>query len=119
MCTRSSFAHAGRAFSTGVDVKEGIPWPWADMVWDRRDPFEQIGPKQNRVWKPVVSAVHGLCTGAGYYFINEADIVICSDDAQFFDSHTTFGMTAAVEPIGLLGTVPLPRDSPDGAALQR
>lgn len=99
-------AAPGRAFSTGVDVKEAIPWPWADMVWDRVDPFFQIGPKQNRVWKPVVCAVHGMCSGAGYYFVNEADIVICSDDAQFFDSHLTFGMTAAVEPIGMVATIP-------------
>lgn len=99
-------AAPSRAFSTGVDFKEAIPWPWAEMVWDRVDPFYQIGPKQNRVWKPVVCAVHGLCSGAGYYFVNEADIVICSDDAQFFDSHLTFGMTASVEPIGLLATVP-------------
>lgn len=100
-------ASPGRAFSTGVDYKEAIPWPWAEVVWDRVDPFAQIGPKQNQVWKPVVAAVHGMCSGAGWYFLNEADIVICDADATFFDSHLTYGMVAAVEPAGMLATVPL------------
>jgi enoyl-CoA hydratase/carnithine racemase len=99
-------AAPSRAFSTGVDTKEALPWPWADMVWDRVDPFGQIGPKQNQVWKPVVAAVHGMCSGAGWYFLNEADVVICDDEATFFDSHLTFGMVAAVEPAGMLATVP-------------
>jgi enoyl-CoA hydratase/carnithine racemase len=44
---------------------------------------------------------------AGQYWINESDIVICSDDAQFFDPHVTYGLTAALEPIGLPRRVPL------------
>ncbi len=33
--------------------------------------------------------------------INESDIVICSEDATFFDPHVTYGMTASLEPIGM------------------
>ncbi|HEX3955580.1 MAG TPA: enoyl-CoA hydratase/isomerase family protein, partial [Trebonia sp.] len=59
-------------------------------------------------WKPVVAAVHGMCAGGGQYFINEADIIICSDDAEFFDPHANSGITSALEPIGLLARgVPL------------
>ena len=32
--------------------------------------------------------------------MNESDIVICSDDATFFDSHVTFGLVSAIEPVG-------------------
>ena len=39
------------------------------------------------------------------YWINESDIVICSEDAQFFDPHTTFGLVPSNEPIGLARTV--------------
>ena len=46
-----------------------------------------LGPKQHRVWKPVITAVHGMAAGGAMYFINESDIVICSDDATFFDPH--------------------------------
>jgi enoyl-CoA hydratase/carnithine racemase len=45
--------------------------------------------------------VHGLAAGGAFYWINEADIVICSEDAQFFDPHTTFGLVPSNEPIGL------------------
>jgi len=95
-----------RAFGTGVDVKKG-GWVRKDQgPFDQRDPGEMLGPKQNQVWKPVVTAVHGLCCGGAFYWINESDIVICSEDAQFFDPHTTFGMVCAVEPTGLLTRMP-------------
>jgi enoyl-CoA hydratase/carnithine racemase len=88
-----------RAFCTGMDVREGLSMP--DNVWSQRDPGTQLGPKQNRVWKPVVGALHGMVAGGAFYFVNECDIVICSDDATFFDPHVSYGMTAALEPIGL------------------
>jgi enoyl-CoA hydratase/carnithine racemase len=72
-----------------------------------RDPGEWLGPKQNKCWKPVVAAVHGLCAGGAFYWINECDIVICSEDAQFFDPHVTYGKVAAIEPIGLRWRMPL------------
>lgn len=99
-------AAGDRAFSTGADVKEG---GWADhsispFDWD--DPGASLGPKQNHVWKPFICAVHGMAAAGAFYWLNEADIVICSDDAQFFDPHVNFGMVAAVEPAGLLGRIP-------------
>jgi enoyl-CoA hydratase/carnithine racemase len=54
----------------------------------------------------VICAVHGMAAGGAFYWLNEADVIICSDDATFFDPHTTYGMTAALEPIGLLGRIP-------------
>ncbi len=95
-------AAMGRAFSTGVDVKtprgpgEEI---LHDNVWTAADPGERLGPKMSRCWKPVVVAAHGLCAGGAFYWLSEADIVICSEEATFFDPHVTYGMTAALEPI--------------------
>jgi len=100
-------AAPGRAFCTGVDVKQGYHYSNRANPWERRDPGEFLSPKQNRFWKPVICAVHGLCGGGAFYWVNESDIVICSEDAQFFDPHVTFGMTAAVEPIGLARRIPL------------
>lgn len=94
-----------RAFCTGVDIKEGIDRH--DNIWTQADPGEQLSPKLNQVWKPVVCAVHGMAAGGAFYWINEADIVICSDDATFFDPHVSYGMTAALEPIGLARRIPL------------
>lgn len=98
-------AAGDRAFCTGVDVKEGIDRE--SNVWSQTDPGERLSPKLNQVWKPVVCAVHGMAAGGAFYWINESDIVICSDDATFFDPHVSYGMTAALEPIGLARRIPL------------
>jgi enoyl-CoA hydratase/carnithine racemase len=100
-------AAGNRAFSTGADVKKG-GYSRAEIgPFDQDDPGAHLGPKQNRVWKPVVTAVHGLCAGGAFHWINESDIVICSPEAQFFDPHVTYGMVTAVEPIGALARMPL------------
>jgi E-phenylitaconyl-CoA hydratase len=98
-----------RAFSTGIDIKADASWVLSSNVWNSVDPGAALSPKQHhKVWKPVVAAVHGLCAGGGQYFINEADIVICSEDAAFFDPHMNGGITSALEPIGMLARgVPL------------
>jgi enoyl-CoA hydratase/carnithine racemase len=94
-----------RAFSAGLDTKQ--PFGQPDDVWNHLDPGEFLSPKWQQVWKPVVCAVHGICTAGAFYFVNEADIVICSDDATFFDSHVTYGYVSALEPIGLMRKVGL------------
>lgn len=103
-------AAPGRAFSTGVDVKAAAQPGGSvmhDNIWAAEDPGEKLGPKSNRCWKPVICAVHGMAAGGAFYWINEADIVICSEDATFFDPHVTYGMTAALEPIGATYRMPL------------
>ena len=100
-------AAPGRSFCTGVDVREG--WRAADHdpgPFDYDDPGDWLGPKTNRVWKPLVMAVHGMAAGGAFYWLNEADIVICSDDATFFDPHLKLGKLSSVEPIGALGRMP-------------
>ncbi|MFJ5307240.1 enoyl-CoA hydratase/isomerase family protein [Streptomyces sp. NPDC088350] len=94
-----------RAFSTGMDVKEGIDRH--PNVWSQSDPGEFLSPKLNQVWKPLVCAVHGMAAGGAFYWLNEADILICSQDATFFDPHVSYGLTAALEPIGLARRIPL------------
>src|SRR6202035_3206959 len=54
-------AEGERAFSTGIDVREGRDEP--ENIWSRRDPGVQLGPKHNQVWKPVVAALHGMVAG--------------------------------------------------------
>ncbi|MER5195691.1 enoyl-CoA hydratase/isomerase family protein [Streptomyces sp. NPDC002755] len=94
-----------RAFCTGMDVKEGIDRH--PNVWSQTDPGEYLSPKLNQVWKPLVCAVHGMAAGGAFYWLNEADILICSQDATFFDPHVSYGLTAALEPIGLARRIPL------------
>jgi enoyl-CoA hydratase/carnithine racemase len=98
-------AAGDRAFCAGLDVKKAYGQP--DDVWNHEDPGELLSPKWQKVWKPVVCAVQGMCTAGAFYFLNEADIVICSHDATFFDSHVTYGMVSALEPVGLMRRIGL------------
>src|SRR5262245_54645601 len=98
-------AAGDRAFCAGLDVKKAYGQP--DDVWNHQDPGELLSPKWQKVWKPVVCAVQGMCTAGAFYFLNESDIVICSSDATFFDSHVTHGLVCALEPIGLMRRIGL------------
>lgn len=104
-------AAPGKAFCTGADVKQsrepGNEVVRLDNVWHCEDPGKFLGPKSMNCWKPVIAAVHGMAAGGAFYWLNECDIVICSDDATFFDPHVTYGMTSALEPIGMTYKMPL------------
>ena len=80
-------AAGDRAFSAGLDIKTSYGQP--DNVWNHEDPGEPLSPKWQKMWKPVVCAVQGICTAGAFYFVNESDVVICSEDATFFDSHVS------------------------------
>ena len=96
-------ANGDRAFCTGADIRSGTSWFFSTNVWNTFDPGLTLSPKSHhRCWKPVVVAVHGICAGGGQYFLNEADIVIASDDAAFFDPHANGGIVSALEPIGMV-----------------
>ena len=92
-------ANGDRAFCTGVDVVEGIDFH--DNPFNALVPGLSLSPKANHVYKPVIAACHGMVAGGAFYWLNEADLILCSDDAQFFDPHVSYGMTSALEPIGL------------------
>ena len=98
-------AEGDRAFCAGLDISK--PYGQPDDVWNHEDPGELLSPKWQKVWKPVVCAVQGICTAGAFYFLNESDIVICSRDATFFDSHVSAGYVSALEPIGLMRHVGL------------
>ena len=74
-----------------------------ENAWNSFDPGESLSPKlHHKVWKPVVTAVHGFCAGGAQYFLNESDIIICSEDAVFFDPHANVGIVSSLEPVGML-----------------
>ncbi len=98
-------AAGDRAFCAGLDVKKAYGQP--DDIWNHEDPGERLSPKWQQVWKPVVCAVQGMCTAGAFYFVNESDVVICSPDATFFDSHVSAGMVSALEPVGLMRRIGL------------
>jgi enoyl-CoA hydratase/carnithine racemase len=104
-----------KAFCTGVDVRGGrdvegaraVTGPNPENPWFQVDPGAYLGPRANKMWKPVITAVHGMACGGAFYWLNESDFIICSEEATFFDPHVTYGMTAALEPIGATYRMPL------------
>jgi enoyl-CoA hydratase/carnithine racemase len=98
----------GRAFQTGVDVGEiagdgiGFERYRADM-----EHFDlHFTAWHQKVAKPVIAAVNGICAGGGFHFVADADIVIASTKAQFMDPHVSVGQVVSVEAIGLLRKMP-------------
>ena len=99
----------GRAFQTGVDVAE-IASDGVGMERYREsvENFDlHFTAWHQQVWKPVITAVNGICAGGGFHWVADADIVIAASDAQFFDPHVSVGQVVAIEAIGLLRKMPV------------
>ncbi len=98
----------GRAFQTGVDVGE-IASDGVGMQRYRHsvENFDfHFTSWHNDVWKPVITAVNGICAGGGFHWIADSDIVIAASDAQFFDPHVSIGQVVSIEAIGLMKKMP-------------
>jgi len=98
----------GRAFQTGVDVTEiasdGIGM---ERYRESLENFDlHFTSWHQKVTKPVITAVNGICAGGGFHWVADADIVIAASDAQFFDPHVSVGQVVAIEAIGLLRKMP-------------
>ena len=90
---RSSAPTATGRFCTGIDVSEGVWW-YRKPIFNQEDPGTLLGPKANKVWKPVIAALHGMVAGGAMYFVNEADFSICAESAQFLIHTPTPGSSA-------------------------
>ena len=71
----------GAAFQTGLDVAQLSRDHDALREQSRRTKRAelQLTAWHNRVWKPVIAAVNGVCAGGGLHFVADADIVIAAD----------------------------------------
>lgn len=94
----------GRAFQTGLDLHQLSRDRAALREQARRTAAAElrITAWHNRVTKPVIAAVNGICAGGGLHFVADADVVIAASDAAFCDPHVSVGQAGAYEPIGLL-----------------
>ena len=45
-----------------------------------------IARLMEQLHKPIICAVNGICCGGGLHFLCDTDIIIGSENAQFFDS---------------------------------
>lgn len=104
---------AGRAFCAGADVGE-IPddgrviydEPYLTTYAQWEAPQEATPPFRSMT-KPVLTAVNGLCCGAGLDLVTTGDITIASERAEFFDPHVSIGLVSGREMVRLARVLPL------------
>jgi enoyl-CoA hydratase/carnithine racemase len=108
-----------KAFCSGIDREESIQVGYIEKqpVQGRsgqvstpfmyNDPGQNINPKQNDMWKPVVAAVNGMACGGALYMLGESDIIMAAEHATFFDPHVTYGMVSGFESMHILQKLPL------------
>src|SRR4051794_5954580 len=102
----------GRAFCAGADVGE-IPED-GRVIYD--EPYlstypqweapQEATPPFRTMTKPILTAVNGICCGAGLDLVTTGDIVIASDRAQFFDPHVSIGLVSGREVVRLARALP-------------
>ena len=98
----------GRAFQTGVDVVElATDGQGMERYRESVEKFDlHFTSWHQKVRKPVITAVNGICCGGGFHWVADADIVIAASDTQFFDPHVSVGQVVALEAIALLKKMP-------------
>ena len=102
----------GRAFCAGADVDE-IPADGGNIyaepylsTYEQWEAPQEATPPFRTMTKPVLTAVNGLCCGAGLDLVTTGDIVIASDRAEFFDPHVSIGLVSGREMVRLARVLP-------------
>src|SRR5918995_2240059 len=70
-----------RSFCVGADLTESIP----ALSEDRFDisEWDDAHLKHSSLYKPVISAINGLCIGGGFEIMLATDIRVASSSAEF------------------------------------
>ena len=109
----------GRAFCAGADVTE-IPEDGRVMyeepylsTYPQWEAPQEATPPFRTMTKPIITAVNGLCCGAGLDLVTCGDIAIASERAEFFDPHVSIGLVSGREMVRLARV--LPTGSPCGS----
>jgi enoyl-CoA hydratase/carnithine racemase len=103
---------SGRAFCAGADVGEipddgrviyEEPYLTTRPQWEAP---QEATPPFRTMTKPILTAVNGLCCGAGLDLVTTSDIAIASDRAEFFDPHVSIGLVSGREMVRLARALP-------------
>ena len=80
---------AGKAFCAGLDLKElGAGADTVQGTVTTRDPVTSIG----RFSGPVIGAINGVAVTGGFELALACDLLICSSEARFADTHGRVGI---------------------------
>jgi enoyl-CoA hydratase len=91
---------AGRAFCSGIDLKEGLDsWPGeAERTHGRyrvQQEYGRLVTRMRAIPQPLIAAVHGPACGGGLSLAAACDIRVADETAQFNVAFVTIGLTGA------------------------
>lgn len=87
---------AGRAFSSGADLKEGALFDEngkVDVLSPLRELYNPLLLAVRELPKPVVAAVNGVAAGIGCSLALACDLVVAADSAYFLLAFANIGLT--------------------------
>jgi 2-(1,2-epoxy-1,2-dihydrophenyl)acetyl-CoA isomerase len=86
------FTGAGRAFSSGEDLKARTAEGNSDFGSTLRDRYNPIVLKMRNIEKPVLGSINGVAAGAGCSLALACDMRIASEKARFIEVFVRVGL---------------------------
>jgi enoyl-CoA hydratase len=82
-----------RAFTAGLDLKELSTDPLGMGAANATDPAENPARALLATRKPIIGAINGVAITGGFEVALACDVLICSENARFADTHARVGIT--------------------------
>lgn len=82
-----------RAFTAGLDLKELSTDPLGMGAANATDPAENPARAVLACSKPIIGAINGVAITGGFEVALACDVLICSENARFADTHARVGIT--------------------------